>query len=331
VTSSERLDAAAAGEGRPMLKVLYVIGYGRSGSTILGNILGEREDIVHVGELRSFWGLGMLGKRVCGCGVPIRSCEFWSSALKAGFGPDSVVDAREVRRLQREAVRLRTTRAMLRCRGSLRLAGPDLRAYAEIADRLYRGVAEAADARIVVDTSKHVPDAALLTLLPDVDPYFLHLVRDPRAVAYSWRRTMRSPGEGRNEEMPRHGAFTSGRSWLVTNVGARAVARSVGAGRSIVVRYEDFVANPRRTCERVLDLLGEPVMGLPFEDEHTVRLGANHTAGGNPVRLVDGATRIRLDDEWRREQGAADRLVSTTLALPILHRYDYPLLVRSRS
>ncbi len=62
-----------------------------------------------------------------------------------------------------------------------------------------------------------------------------------------------------------------------------------------------------------------------------MRLGPNHTAGGNPVRLVDGATRLRLDDEWRREQGIADRAVSTALALPILHRYDYPVLVRSTS
>jgi hypothetical protein len=142
---------------------------------------------------------------------------------------------------------------------------------------------------------------------------------------------MRSPGEGRAEEMPRHGAFTSGRSWLMTNLGASAVARSVAPGRSMVLRYEDFVARPRLACERALELLGEPTTGLPFQDEHTVRLGPNHTAGGNPVRLVDGATTIRPDDEWRRRQRAGDRLVSTTLALPILHRYGYPVLVRSGS
>ncbi len=316
-------------EQAPLLKVLYVIGYGRSGSTILGNILGELEEAVHVGELRSLWGLGLLGRRVCGCGLPIRSCEFWSRVLKAGFGEQGAggVDPREARRLQREVVRLRTTRSLLRLGGDLTRASADLRAYAAIAERTYRGIAEAAGATLIVDTSKHVPDAAVLTLLPGIDSAFVHLVRDPRGVAYSWQRVLRSPGEGVREQMPRHGAFTSGRSWLLTNLGAQSVRRAVGPGRSIVIRYEDFAANPRTTCERILRVIGRPASGLPFVGDDTVALGGNHTAGGNPARLVDGTTTIKLDEEWRSKQAVGARVVSTTLALPLLHRYGYPVAV----
>ncbi|MGH2636008.1 MAG: sulfotransferase [Actinomycetota bacterium] len=325
-------DPASVGGRPPRVTVLYVIAYGRSGSTILGNILGELEDVVHVGELRSLWGLGLLGRRVCGCGVPLASCEFWRSVVKAGpAAPDAGdFDPREARRLQIEAVRLRTTRSVLRLGGRLEDAPPELRAYAPLADRLYRGISEVTGARVVVDTSKHVPDAALLTVLPNVDPYFVHLVRDPRAVAYSWRRVMRSPGEGRREEMPRHGAFTSGRSWLVSNLGAAAVRRAAGPGRSLMIRYEDFVVRPREFSERIIDLIGGTSGTLPFVDDHTVRLGGNHTAGGNPARLVDGATRIRLDDEWRSEQRAGSRFVATAFGLPLLHRYGYPLVAGRR-
>jgi hypothetical protein len=322
-------DATLPGAGPTRVKVLYVIAYGRSGSTILGNVLGELDDVVHVGELRSLWGLGLLGRRVCGCGVPIASCEFWGSVVKAGpaAGDAGDFDPREARRLQTEAVRLRTTRSVLRLRGRIENGPPALRAYAELADRLYLGISDVTGARVVVDTSKHVPDAALLTVLPSVDPYFVHLVRDPRAVAFSWRRVMRSPGEGRREEMPRHGAFTTGRSWLVSNLGAEAVRRAAGPGRSMLIRYEDLVARPREHCERILELIGVSAGALPFVDDHAVRLGGNHTAGGNPARLVDGVTRIRPDDEWRTAQPAGARVVSTAMALPLLHRYGYPVFV----
>jgi hypothetical protein len=310
------------------VRVLYVIGYGRSGSTILGNILGELEGVVHVGELRSLWGLGLLGRRVCGCGEPIRSCPFWASVVEAGPGSaDHGFDPAEARRLQTEVVRLRTTRSMLRLRGDLDAAPPPLREYARLADRLYAGVAAVTGAGVVVDTSKHVPDAALLTLLPGVEPYFVHLVRDPRAVAHSWQRVMRSPGEGRLEQMPTHGPMTSGRSWLATNLGAEAIRRAAGPERSMVLRYEDFAAEPRSACERVLSLVDLPPDDLPFVDDRTVRLGGNHTAGGNPARLREGPIPIRVDDEWRTAQRRPARWVATALALPALRRYGYHVAV----
>jgi hypothetical protein len=333
MTPEPSISGPVAPDDRRSLKVLYVIGYGRSGSTIIGNILGELEDAVHVGELRSLWGLGLLGRRVCGCGLPIRSCEFWSRVAKAGLGAPGAgdIDPREARRLQREVVRLRTTRSMLRLGGDLAHGSADLRAYAAIVERTYRGIAEAAGASFVIDTSKHVADGALLTLLPGLDVTFVHLVRDPRAVAYSWQRVLRSPGEGVREQMPRHGAFTSGRSWVATNLGAHAVGRAVGPRRSIVIRYEDFATTPRATCERILEMVGHSPVGLPFDGDHAVALGGNHTAGGNPTRLVDGRITIRLDEEWRSRQPIGARAVATTLALPLLHRYGYPILVgRSR-
>lgn len=312
------------------VKVLYVMGYGRSGSTILGNILGELDRVVHVGELRSFWALGILGRRVCGCGVPIRACEAWSTVLKAAYEEpwDQEVDARAVVAWQREVVRMRNIRRLLRAAPGRIEGWPALQSYAAVASRLYGAIAEVAGSPVVVDTSKHVADAAVLHVLPDVDPYFVQLVRDPRAVAYSWQRVMASPGEGGREEMPRHGTPTSGRSWLATNLGAEAVRRRF-ADRSLLVRYEDFVAGPREVTERILDLIGEPKEGLPFVDDHTVQLGDNHTAGGNPARLSSGPTRIRLDDEWRTGQPFRQRLVATAFGIPLLHRYGYGLWPRA--
>ena len=41
------------GDGR--IRVLFVMGHGSSGTTILGNTLGEVDGFFHAGELRTIW------------------------------------------------------------------------------------------------------------------------------------------------------------------------------------------------------------------------------------------------------------------------------------
>ena len=312
--------------------VLYVMGYGRSGSTIIGNILGEIPGFVHVGELRSLWTLGLLGRRVCGCGAPIKDCPFWEEVLAAAFGaPDERPDPATVSQWQREAVRLRNTMALLNLKRGQEMDSAALEGFADVGRQLYRAVGKVSRASVIVDTSKHIPDAALLHLLPEVQPYFLHLVRDPRAVAFSWQREMASPGEGRASQMPRHGAFRSARSWMFTNLGAELIRRRSPSDRSMMIRYEDFAASPQVTIDRILSLIGHGPVGAPFVDPTTVELRPNHTAGGNPARLTTGRVKIRLDEDWQTSQSRADRVLTTTITLPLLWRYRYPLRPTHRS
>lgn len=316
-------DETTATESRP--SVLYVIGWGRSGSTLLGNLLGELDGFFHAGELRTIWARGLRGKRLCGCGVPLDECPFWNEVLAHGFAaPGERSEPRRVAELQRQVLRGRYTPRLLRQLDGHRPPWPALDAYASIATRLYQAIAQVTGARVIVDSSKRPADAMLLGLLADVQPSFVQLVRDPRAVAYSWRRHKGSPGEGRREEMLRYGTVTSSRNWLWVNAAAEAVRRR-HEDRSVLLRYEDFARWPRATVELIAGLAGEHPGQLPFIDDHTALLGANHTAGGNPNRLTDRPVAIREDDEWVTHQSMVDRLVATAISSPLLRRYGYPL------
>jgi hypothetical protein len=296
------------------VKVLYVMGHGWSGSTILGNVLGELEGFAHVGELRTIWDDGLLGEAVCGCGRLVRDCELWSEvtsrALGRGLAPEQVAG------WHREASRVRHTFRLLRMERASPSGWPPLEAYLPVAARLYSALSAATGGRVVVDSSKRAGDAALLLLVPRVEASFVHLVRDPRAVAYSWRK----------RDAPGHGAVTTARDWSAFNLLDEAVRRKAGPHRSLRVRYEDFVARPRTTVEAVLGMLGEPVRALPFADEHTVVLGSNHTVLGNPVRFEAGRVELRDDETWRTQLPGADRLAVTALTLPLLVRYGYPVV-----
>src|ERR1700684_4694430 len=61
--------------------VIYIAGTGRSGSTVLANILGEVEGLFAAGEVRYLWQRGLKEGRLCGCGLPVRECPVWSRVL----------------------------------------------------------------------------------------------------------------------------------------------------------------------------------------------------------------------------------------------------------
>jgi hypothetical protein len=303
------------GDGR--ITVLFVMGHGSSGTTILGNTLGEVDGFFHAGELRTIWSEGLADLQRCGCGESIRQCPVWSAVVRAGFGTVDDPEAARLARLHRETIRVRHTLRLLRAQPG-RLSGwPALREYADVAGRLYRAIGTTTGARVIVDTSKRTGDAALLRLLPGVDPYVLHVVRDPRAVAYSWsHRSGTPPGE-----------LATAAEWLAFSALGEAVKGRLGRGRSIVLRHEDFAERPRPSLERVLGLVGAAGSTLPLSgpEDRSVEFGENHTVAGHWTRLNRGVTDLRLSAEWRAKQRPAQRRVVTALTLPLLPRYGYPL------
>ena len=306
------------------VKVLYMMGWGRNGSTILGNVLGELGGFVHVGELRALWRKATVSHRHCGCGFPVGQCSVWARVLESTAFAGPAGD--DIRRWYSQELRVRHLRRLIRMVPQQPTGRSNLDMLIASMDRLYCRIAAMNDARVIVDTSKRVLDAALLRLLPSVSAYLVLLVRDPRASAYSWQRR-KVTGEG-DRQMPRHGPIVSTRNWVTLNLAAQALIRRHDPHRSVLVRYEDFVAAPERVVAQLTNLVGETPRHSPFSAARVVNLAAKHTIGGNPVRFTTGSVEIREDDEWRTRQRSVDRLLSTTVALPWLRHFGYPLAVK---
>lgn len=307
------------------IKVLYILGWGRSGSTIIDNLLGELDGFFSAGELNYLWQRGLLERRRCGCGALVTECPVWSAVLRSAFGQPLTdhVSPAEVVRWQRDTVRVRHTWNLLRYARGATTGRTALDAYARVAGRLYAAIADVTGARVIVDSSKRPSDAAFLRLVPGISPYFVQLVRDPRAVAYSWRRRKAQLDRDRPADMVQHGPIDSTLSWLGWNLAGDALRLRHGRARSAVVRYEDFVRDPRTTLVTMTRLVGEGSPSLPLEGARTAHLARNHTVSGNPSRFKTGTIELREDREWLSRQDGFDRLAATSLALPLLHRYGY--------
>lgn len=300
------------------MRVLYITGMMRCGSTMIGNVLNETDRTLHVGELHYLWRNGILGEGTntsCGCGEPLTGCPLWSDVLAAEVTADRHVAA-AVEAVQ--ATRLRARHTPARLAGSL---GPlrtpaDVRWVTGVTAELYRAAAGAAGAEVVVDSSKYPAEAAALLGRGDLDVRVLHVVRDARATTHSYRKD--------KSYVTRMSAARSTGYWTAVNAASDLLALA-GRDRYLRVRHEDFSARPAEVLDEVMAFAG--ITGPnPVSADGTVDLGVNHTVTGNPDRFHHGKVLIRDDGRWRTELDWKPRAVTTAASAPQLLRYGYPVL-----
>jgi hypothetical protein len=186
---------------------------------------------------------------------------------------------------------------------------------------LYASVRQTTGAEVVVDSSKSPAFALLLSTVSALDISFVHLVRDPRGVAYSWSRQKHSPDFPRH--LDRQGPLTTAMKWVTWNAAAEALITTRPGRRSMRVRYEDFVSRPEGTLRAITKLVGTERDDLPLIDSSTARLGPAHTIGGNPIRFSAGTVKFSPDEEWQSRMSRSAWLGATGPALPLLLRYGY--------
>lgn len=291
---------------------------------MLDNLLGQIEGFASVGELRSLWHNGLLEGRICGCGRHVRDCDFWTEVLTTGFGDDQPAP-RIVTELQDAHLRTRPRQLLGLRRAAAGEAPAGLRRYLSIIETTYRAIGAVAGADVIVDSSKVPADAYALLTLSELDVYVLHLVRDPRAVAYSSARAKPSPDDPNSASMITQRPFRTAVGWTVWNGVLERMVRPAAGPRFMRLRYEDFASDPRSATSRILDFAGAGDRELPFVGERTVRFGLTHGPSGNPDRLARGTSEIRLSEGWRDGMSGGARLAATIPALPLMGAYGYRL------
>jgi len=192
--------------------------------------------------------------------------------------------------------------------------------------RLYAAIAEVTGSRVVVDSSKLPGYADLLAATPGIDLRVLHLVRDPRAAAYSWSTPKQLHDGAARAQMERIGPAKSALLWDLWNGAAAGLRHRVQAGY-LRLRYEDLVADQATALRRILELIGMADVPLPIGAAGELPLGVHHSVAGNPDRLRQRTVRLVRDDRWLAAQRPRHRRVVTVMTAPRLVRYGYPIRV----
>jgi len=187
-------------------------------------------------------------------------------------------------------------------------------------ERLYQAIQTTTGARVIVDSSKFASYGMVLGMIPSLDVYHLHLVRNSRAVAYS--RLRRKKWEDMDVYMARYGPLRSSFQWSALNLASEIVGKQY-PGRYMKMNYEEFISNPIISTNQILSFVGEHPTTLPFEETNKVLIRKTHSNWGNPDRQKSGIIELRIDREWQKKIGLLDKMIITTLTFPLLARYGY--------
>lgn len=300
-------------------RVVYVAGSGRSGSTVFGQVLGAVPGWVFCGELRQ--GFSILAEnRICGCGTPARECDFWREVIEHAFGTFDLKTIERAAELTQRVSRHRHSLVHLSPIKTTGFVRQDVE-YGEILSTVYQSIRHVSGCDVIVDSSKIPSYYFTIKQSPVIETSIVHIVRDSRAVYYSNKRKKRDPSKTHGREyLLQQGLALTSIAWNLKN-GFISTAMA-GGENSLLLRYEDFVADPSAALRQVTDLVGSKP-ALPAFNAGDIEVGTQHTLGGNPVKFRTGPVRLRLDDEWQSKLNRRDRVLVTALTWPMIAAYGY--------
>ncbi|MGE5624341.1 MAG: sulfotransferase [Bacillota bacterium] len=307
--------ASAGGDTR--VKVIYIAGDGRSGSTLLDRLIGAYPGVFSCGELGNLLQSANSDEEYCACTLKAGECGFWRGVMREWSATVPRFSQGEYRRLQHRYERLR---ALFLPFNGLSYRGRKFSRYAEYTLALFSTIARLSGASIIVDSSKNPARALALSRVAGLDLRLLHLVRDVRGVAYSLRIPYRErPKDGPFANVKRRSNLRFAGTWALVNYFCERVRRQLH-GPSLFLRYEDYTRNPDVALSGVADLLGVPRIDYAAGAGHLLKQG--HQIAGNDLRLKP-VQKIAPDESWRSYFSFIMQKGLYLLVLPLMLRYRY--------
>jgi hypothetical protein len=285
--------------------IVFVAGWGRSGSTLLEGLLAASDGVATLGESNRLWSSHSPFARRCSCGSDLISCPIWSEILDSFHTEWSkLVSAMNER--QRTALRIRRLPRLLLAKSPPASA----QEYAAVLAVIYRRFAAATGSETIIDAAKLPTVLAGLSTQPDADLRVVHLLRDPRAVAHSWTRNRSVEWAGSTMTMRRYTPTASLWRWAFYNGLVRLVIH-VRRLPFLAVSYEQLVRHDPMTVKALAEFTG-----IPLDRTRGLQVSSNtHAIAGNLGR-ASGPLVVTEDDEWRTALPLRYRLLGT-LELPL--------------
>jgi hypothetical protein len=296
------------------------MGAGHIGSTVLDVVLGAHPNFESVGEIWKLHSGAWMGEstRDCACGSSPDRCVFWPQVRRAWAAETGGDDVAGYVRLQGlyEGNRYAWPR-LLRNR---RWPTPRFDEYIRKTEALYRAIQQTGGKPVIVDSSLSPRRAFVLSMVPGVDLFLIHLVRDGRGVIWS----LKNPAKhALVKTFKPASALRTTKYWITANLQSAFSFSRVRPERRQRIRYEDFATDPRATLARIGAWLGEDLSTLVTSD-HALQqpVPVRHTVRGNRVRMLK-EIKIRADFAWREHLPGRDRALFWLLAGWLAARYGY--------
>jgi hypothetical protein len=250
--------------------LIYIIGDGRSGSTVLAEYLARNLNGFKIGEARWFWKRYYRAESYCECGKKINNCEYWGRVSRQ-LPPDLQND-RVFHKLNADAAKFKNLQKFLK------EDTPNIEVK-YVQDHFYEAIFETSPSNLVVDSSKLYWWGLYLDRFSKVkdNVLFVHLVRDIASTANSWKKDVTLPEyidkEVKLEIRPMAKHL---KVWLKANLVPMKYMK--GQENYIYMDYKEFCNDPEKLLRKIKG------NKLFKESSYGNKMKASHGIAGNPVK-----------------------------------------------
>lgn len=251
------------------IKIVSIIGNGRSGSTILESIINNNENIISVGECFRFWERFYKDETFCGCGASITECALWTFVHRELSLKIKDYSPSKTKQILKEYLQYKHFNSI-----SLENQSSEYLYLIENIKVFFAAIFSFSNEKVILESSKSVYWAKIIETIPELEVYFLHLERDLTSVASSWKKRVKLPEfKDDNHFMPVKSDLTIIRTWVRT----KFLASKQNFRHYKFISFKDFCQNSRDIQEEVFKYLD---LDLPKKLLHN----DNHAIAGNPLR-----------------------------------------------
>lgn len=294
-------DVTAHASARDVPDVLYIMGTGRSGTTILEVLLANNEGFAGVGEVKHIFRDGFIADHQCSCGRSTHTCEMWSSVMRAAKWTPSDISylADTVKNLESHQ-----HFPLLWAGVGPRKAKQD---YFVAARDLFRSVGQMRRCKVVVDSSKFAGRALLLAEAFPERIKVLCITRSAEGLIKAFAK------QNETEQKPK-GPLAAAAYYIYVLLCMRLVKSRLGK-RCFAIRFEDLNRDPQSVFAAIEEWSGYSLRTTRSKIDARELFDVGHIVTGNRLRKKG-----RVKFEPSAGVGKANNALTKVIA-PVLELY----------
>lgn len=276
------------------INLIYLLGAGRSGTTLLATLLNNHKEIDAIGEMHQFFEYIDENKN-CSCGVSISQCKTWN--ISNVFS--------EVKS-ERTYCEIKERHANI---PNLLFTKKQYLHYNNIQNELFKVLSKHRNSNWFLDSSKYIARFLLLNKNNYFNVKGVYLVRDPRGVIFSFKKKVQTSKN----------ALSAILYYNIINLFAEVVYRR---NKNVLkVKYEDLIDNPEETLSIIYTHIFEKEIHLEKIEEY---YNMPHIVGGNRIKKIKKIN-LKKDSLWHSNIPRLKQIIYYYLCLPFVLINKYKL------
>ncbi|MDT0606241.1 sulfotransferase [Croceitalea rosinachiae] len=274
------------------VSLIYLLGAGRSGTTLLATVLNNHPKIKTLGEMHQFFE-HLEHSRPCSCGVPLNVCDNWSPIIEElGYTKKDVVDIIKLTKKKQKHKNILT----------LLLFNKSQPEYIKIQNSIFEKINNKLGDKWLLDSSKYIARYLMLKQSEINKIKGIYMVRDVRGVINSFSKKVQTTKTPVSTIVYYYLINFFGQivCWLDKDV--------------IKVKYENFTENTEETLVEIYNHIFDlDLQGYQLEETYEIP----HIVGGNRLKS-SGKIRIKIDDKWKKNISRPKQIIYYILSFPLM-------------